>query len=619
MQLTGAEVESSIPARFERIVRRYGSLPAVLGPGGEYTYAELNRQANRVAHTVLAACGEGPEPIVIFCRHDLSIIAAILGVLKAGRGYVCLDQAYSAERCRQILEDLGATTIVTDRDHIDFAQGLIRSDGTVLSIEDIDVHTSDNNPTLPLSPDALLGVFYTSGTTGKPRGIVRDHRFLLRRVWLEANDYRIGPGDRFSLIHACSFNASLADIFDALLTGAKLCLFDIRAEGVQTFIPWLAEQRITFFHAPSAFFRQFLYALETEHFFPDLRQITPSGRLYAQDVRRMRQHVGEHCILIQRLSSTETGMITRLMIDSRMEFDAEVVPVGYPVHDNEILIVDEAGEPLDHGEVGEIVVKSRYLSCGYWNQPALEQEKYLPDPDDATKRIFRLRDTGRLQADGCLELVGRKDFQLKVRGYRVEPGEVEAALLAIPGVREAVVLGKEDAISDKRLVAYIVPHERAALTASGLRSALAPALADYMLPSAYIFMDQLPLTERGKVDRRALPDPDGTRPQLDVAYGAPQTPAERKLAAIWSEALGIEPVGIDDNFFDLGGHSLLAARVLAQIDSELGVTFPLRTLFDRPTVKLLAEYLRDAQPPAKEPSPDAKIGLSDKLRMLGIG
>ncbi len=251
----------------------------------------------------------------------------------------------------------------------------------MLNVDHLDPNLPVLNPTgQPISPHSLEGIFYTSGTTGEPKGVVRSHRCLLHRIWLESNDYAINPEDNISLIHSFSFGASQTDIFNALLNGATLSLFDLKKHGLDRLVPWLKNEEITFFHAPSDLFRQFIELLKEDDVFPKLRQVTPSGRLFRLDVDRIRKHIPEDCVLIQRLASTETGMITRFIINKNTELRGNVIPVGYAVQDSEVLILDESGDMLQPNNVGEIAVRSSYLASGYWRRPEYDSSYFLTCP-----------------------------------------------------------------------------------------------------------------------------------------------------------------------------------------------------------------------------------------------
>jgi amino acid adenylation domain-containing protein len=610
-----AEVEHTIPDRFERIVEQFPRRTAVKSETGEWKYAELNAFANRLAQAISIEIGTGQEPVAFLFGHESAAIPAILGILKAGRAYVALNPDHPASINKLILEDLQTRLLITNSQNLSLADPLANGFCSLLNVDDLEMSLSDKNPdNQSRSAEALEAVFFTSGTSGKPKGVARSHRFILHRIWLETNDYQIQPDDNFSLIHNFNFGASQTDIFNALLNGAVLSLFDIKNNGLDRLIHWLKEQRITFFHVPTDLMRQFIESLKENDYFSSLRQVTPSGRLYWVDVERFRKHLPDRCTIIQRLASTETGMITRLILDQSTVHKTNVIPVGYAVEDKEILILDEAGEPLGPNSVGEIAVISRYLASGYWKKPDLTEKVFLKDPRGSDRIMVRLGDYGRMRSDGCLELVGRKDSRVKIRGYRVELGEIEATLLNLEGIKAAVVVPHARENGESRLVAYLVPVGETKISASSLRKGLAEKLPEYMIPSLFIPIEKLPLTDRGKLDLASLPDPSRQRPELDASYTSPRTATECTLAGIWSDTLMIDYVGIFDNFFELGGHSLLASRVVARVNAAFKVDLPLRSLFDNPTISGFALAL--------EKNADTQSNLEDTpltkaLHMLG--
>jgi acyl-coenzyme A synthetase/AMP-(fatty) acid ligase/acyl carrier protein len=293
---------------------------------------------------------------------------------------------------------------------------------------------------------------------------------------------------------------------------------------------------------------------------------------------------------VNRLGTTETLTFRCYFIDHDTPIGETGVPVGYAVPDKDVLLVDERGERVEPGAIGEMVVRSRYLSPGHWRNPDLTRATFLPDPADGTLRLYRTGDLGRLGADGCLEHLGRKDFQVKIRGRRVETSGVEEALLASSTIREALVVARRRR-GDESLVAYVVPATRPAPDVSTLRRFLAARLADYMVPSAYVFLDALPLLPNGKADRRALPAPGTNRPELDVPFVAPRDDVEAAIARIWSEVLEVDRVGVDDDFLDLGGDSLMGARIIARVTDRFDVTVPLRLLWEASTVARMAKFI----------------------------
>ena len=610
-----AEIERSIPERFERVVEHYPWRTAIHSARGSMIYSDLNSIANHIAHAIQVEIGASREPIVLLFGHEPDILPALLGVLKSGNAYAALDPDLPAARNSFIIEDLQTRLIITNTSNYSKAKSLAVEACQLLNVDQLDPSLPDHNPVgQSISSDFLEGVFYTSGTTGKPKGVVRSRRCLMHRIWFESYEYAINPEDNISLIHSFNFGASQTDIFNALLNGATLSLFNLKKQGLDRLVPWLKNEEITFFHAPTDLFRHFIEQLKEDDTFPKLRQITPSGRLFTIDVERIRNYISEDCLLIQRLASTETGMITRYIINSDTELRGNVIPVGYPVVDSEVLILDESGEILEPNIVGEIAVRSSYLASGYWHRPDLTAAAFLPVPGESNKKLYRLGDLGRMRTDGCVELIGRKDSQVKIRGYRVELGEIEAALLSLEEIREAVVIAQELETGEKRLVAYVVPSNNGKVSRKSLRRSLNENLPEYMIPSILIPMEKLPLTDRNKIDLGALPDPGRRRPELDEEFLPPRTSIEMTLAVIWSEVLNIVPVGISDNFFELGGHSLLAARITSRTNTAYKQDLPMRALFDAPTISEFANVIEDA---ARKDFDFEKGNLVKALKLLG--
>jgi acyl-coenzyme A synthetase/AMP-(fatty) acid ligase len=313
------------------------------------------------------------------------------------------------------------------------------------------------------------------------------------------------------------------------------------------------------------------------------------------DVELYKKYLPPECILVNWLSSTEVGAIAGYFIDKKTEVSEDTVPVGYAVEGKELLLLDNARKQVGFNEIGEFAVKSRYLSEGYWRTPELTSVKFLPDPDGGDRRTYLSGDLGRMHPDGCLEYLGRKDSQLKIRGYRFEATEVEQALLDLNTVKQAVVMAREDRDrpAEQRLIAYVVSDSQPTPSVVQMRALLKDKLPEYMLPSAFVFLDVLPIAPNGKVDKRALPDPANSRPNLDIALVAPRTAVEKILAGIWGEVLKLERVGVHDNFFDLGGHSLLATQIISRVRDAFRTDLELRVVFERPTIEDLALVIEE--------------------------
>ncbi len=593
------EIEQSVPDRFEQQVAKYPDRIAVKSRNHALTYDGLNKAANRVARAILAQRGEGNEPIALLLENHAPMTAAFLGILKAGKIYLPLDASLPNARVAYILEDSQAGLIVTNSENLSLAKRLARSELQLLNIDKIDSSVPDEGLGIRLLPDALAYILYTSGSTGHPKGVVNNHRNLLHDIMTRTNAFHICAHDRLTLLTSVAMGRATKNMLGALLNGAALYPLDVKKEGVAHLGDWLMHEEITIFDSGSSLFRHFAAALPEKEKFPLLRLIRVGGEpVLVRDVELYKTHFSATCIFINALSTTETGAVREYFIDQKTRIIGNVVPVGYPVEDNEVLLLDDNGEEVGFNAIGEIAIKGRYLSLGYWRRPDLTQAAFLPDREGGGKRIYRTGDLGRLLPNGCLVHLGRKDFQVKVRGYRIEINEVENALNDLDTIKDAVVVAREERPGDQRLIAYVVPAQRQAPTTSEIRRFLKAKLPEYMVPSAFVFLDALPRAPNGKVDRRALPTPDQTRPRLETAFVTPKNAMEVQLTKILEKILSIQPVGVKDNFFDLGGHSLLAVRLVAEIGKTFGKQLPVATLFQAPTVEHLARILRQESGPA---------------------
>jgi amino acid adenylation domain-containing protein len=599
-------IEQSIPDRFEQIVRHYPRQLAVKAGDRASTYEELNQATNRIARAILAKSGQGNEPIALLFEHGIDVIAAIFGTLKAGKFYVALDPSFPQERISYILDDSQPGLVITNNRNLDLAQKLTRDARALLNIDELDGSDASDNLGLALTPETLVNINYTSGSTGEPKGVVQTHRQVLNFALQGAADRRLCTDDRLTLVHFVGFGSASSDLFQSLLNGASLFPFDIKSEGIQRLAKWLEEERITVCHLPPALFRQLAELLSGQEKFHSLRLIYLSGAPVTQiDVELYKKTTSPGTLLHIGMGSTEAGNICSAIVDHTFLFPQESSPVGYPRPGKKILLLDENGHEVGPGQVGEIAVKGRNLNAGYWRRPELTRTKFLPDPSGGDERIYLTGDLGRMLPDGFLIHLGRKDFMVKIRGYRVEPAEIERALLAHPQVKDAGVVAWDQEPGEKYLVAYVVPREDAAPTINELYNFLKEKLPDYMMPSAFLFLPSLPLTN-GKLDRRALPLPNRRRPDMD-AYIPPKNEIEQKLVGIWEEVLDIRPIGIHDNFFELGGHSLLATQVVTRIRRAFNLELPLRSLFEKPSVAGLAEAIMQSLADNAEPNRTADI------------
>jgi amino acid adenylation domain-containing protein len=580
------DTEQSIPDRFEQIARRFADRVAVKTTRDALTYAQLDALANRIAHVIMAKRGSGNEPVAFLFGQSVLLVAAIIGSLKAGKIYVPLDPLGPTLRNIDNLADSTAAIILTDNTHLAQAREFAPSDVSVVNVDAMENVNSTESPGLAFPPERLAYIFYTSGSTGKPKGVVDTHRNVLHNIMRYTNSLHICATDRLTLLQSASFSGSVSSLFCALLNGATSFPFSLQHEGPDRLISWVSQECITIYHSVPSIFRLLATG---KHCYPALRVIRLEGdQASPKDIELYKTYFPDTCVLVNGLGATECGIVRQYFINKDTPAPESVVPIGYAVEDMEILLLDDSGQSVGFDCVGEVAVRSRYLAPGYWRRPELTEAAFLADPQGGSERTYRTGDLGRVRADGCLEYLGRKNFQLRIRGQWVEIPEIEKLLLGFGTFKDVVVLALADKSLEPRLVAYLVPAASSPPKIDELRRHLAGRLPVHMIPSTFIVLDAIPLNAYGKIDRRALPPPDRTQVVLDEAFVPPRTPIECALAGIWCEVLGLERVGIHDDFFELGGQSLLAIQVVSRIRTNIHVELPLRAVFETPTVGGLA-------------------------------
>ena len=586
------DTEQSLPARFEAVVDRSPNQLAVKSRCHEFTYSSLDRAANRVAWALLVHSNTLGERVALVLEQGAPLIAAILGTLKSGKIYVPLDPAHPLPRLRQILEDAAVACLVTDSANWPLACDLAGAGVHVLNVELLEGTVAENRPGIPIMPDHLASILYTSGSTGTPKGVIQNHRNLLFAARTHTNACLIGPNDRLSLLASCSYAAAALNLYGSLLNGATLLPFEVKTEGVSKLADWLESEHITLYHSVPTLFRNLARSLKGGERFPSLRVVCLGGEAtLKEDVELYQRRFASDCVILNGLAATETMVFRRYVVDKTTRLTTPVVPGGYAVEGLDVVLVDDNGSPVPDGAVGEIAVQGRYVALGYWRQPELTRQKFSQDELRTEVRRYRTGDLGRLTPDGCLEYHGRKDFQIKVRGHRVEASEIELALMEQPGVREAVVTGRQRPDGDTELVAYVAVDRQLAPHATQLRRALANRLAQPLIPTTFVLLDELPRTPSGKVDRLILPEWTAERAPRDHAYVAPRNAVEQQLARLWEKLLDVRPIGVTDNFFELGGHSLLAVQVVAEMQRHYGTRLPSSCLFPDATIEHLARLI----------------------------
>jgi amino acid adenylation domain-containing protein len=590
------EIELSIPERWEKIAGLHPDRLAVKTTNHQLTYDQLNNAANRLAHEILNKRGEKSEPVALLFEQGAPAIIAILAILKAGKFYVALDPSTPLYRNKEILADATASLVVTNTRNLATAKTLAEHECRSINLDDVGAYSATGNPALSIPPGALAYIVYTSGSTGRPKGVVQSHRNVLYHVLEYSNSFHICAEDRISLVFPWSFNGGALVIYSTLLNGAALFPIDVKSEGLDSLARLLIEEKITIYHSTATVLRQLLGLVNRDEQLQSLRLVRFGGDAVTEaDVTLYKSNFSPDCLLVNSLAATECGVICRYFFDKGTPITVSSVPAGYPAYDKQILLLDDHGNAVGVDQIGEIAVKSRFLSPGYWRRPDLTAAKFITDPCEGGEKIYLTGDLGRMTGDGCLYHLGRKDFQVKIRGYRVEIAEVEAALLNHDGIREVAVVGRKDHLDNARLAAYFVPSKYPAPSSSALRKFLNEQLPDYMIPTVFVPLDTLPLTPNGKINRQLLPDHDSSRPELDTPFAAPRTEIEKRLSKIWGDVLSLRQVGVHDNFFELGGHSLAATRVIAQVVKEFRLEIRLRDMFQAPTVAEMAAVISASQ------------------------
>ncbi|HEX5760628.1 MAG TPA: non-ribosomal peptide synthase/polyketide synthase [Thermoanaerobaculia bacterium] len=604
--------EPTIPALFARQARERADAVALVWDGGSLSYGELEARSNRLARR-LARLGVSAESLVgVALERSAELIVALLAIVKTGGAYLPLDPEYPRDRLAWMLEDArrgqGGLVVVTRGE---LAAGLpeLPSRCRVVDLDREDLEKESAAPlAVPSSGDHLAYVLYTSGSTGRPKGVAVPHRAVARLV--RGADYaELGPEEVFLQLAPVPFDASTLEIWGPLLNGGRLALLAPGRASLEELGGAIARHGVTTLWLTAGLFHQMVEAQLGALL--GVRQLLAGGDVLAPaQVARVlaaREAAGGGGVVINGYGPTENTTFTCC---HRMAAAAEVpasVPIGRPIANTRVYLLDGGLQPVPVGVAGELYAAGEGLARGYLHRPELTAERFVPDPFGDGGRLYRTGDLARWRPDGVVEFLGRLDGQVKLRGFRVEIGEVEAVLAAHPAVGQAAVAlrgGATDGAEDKRLVAYVVPTEGEVggpELVAALRSHLAQQLPDYMVPSAWVTLERLPLNANGKVDRGALPEP-GPALGAETADAAPRTPLEELLVQVWEGLLAVRGVARSDSFFDLGGHSLLATRVVSRLRELLGVEVPLRALFEEPTLAGLAGRVETLLAAGESPS-----------------
>ena len=578
---------------FEQQVERTPDAIAVVFHDTRISYRSLNRRANRLAHH-LQSLRVGPDVLVgLYIERSLDMVIGVLAILKAGGAYVPLDPAYPQERLAFMLADSRAKIVLT-QPHL--LQHVPEHAGTTICLDSrgtqFESHP-DNNPVTATRPESLAYVIYTSGSTGTPKGVAMRHRPLVNLITWQLRQTSVGKPGNTAQFSPMSFDVSFQEIFSTWCEGGTLVLLSeqtrrdplkllacLRDHAVERlFLPFVALQQIAEAATTAA-----------EQLPATLREVITAGEqlLITPAIERLFSRL-ESCTLCNQYGPSETHVATAFTLPASVETWPAIPPIGHPIDNACIYLLDTFLQPVPVGVPGEVYIGGDCLARGYLHRPDLTEKKFIDHPFAPGERLYKTGDLAQYLTDGAIQFLGRLDSQVKIRGFRVELGEIEMLVTQHPAVKTVAVMVREDRPGDKKLVAYIVPKDIRSYTSGEVRDFLKQRLPDYMIPAAFVSIDTLPMTPSGKVNLRALPPPETSG--LEKAYVPPRSPLEVELTEIWADILNLQKIGIHDNFFEIGGHSLLATQVMARITSAFQQDVPLQHIFEHPTIAQLAEYI----------------------------
>ena len=586
--------ESSIPGLFREIAGRMPNKPAVHDHVSSLTYSELERLSRNTAAFIQQELGpdSGPKGIALIFDPTVESIIGIMGVLESSNFICPISPHDPPQKILNYLEDADIEIILSCRKCLPSKLQNALGSRKLIFIEEIAEKSTELFVSRDIDSNQICALLYSSGSTGIPKGVVHTHQTLLQMVMNKGNAQGLTPSENVACLSTFTFGSYYWNVFATLTRGCTLHLYDIYKFSFEALGSWITERRINQLHCTPTALRQFLDTLAESTSFPDLRLVSLGGEnVYPGDVRKFQRLITDTTTLGSTGTTIETYYFTSIFFSNPFPDDIQEIPMGFIIPECRVEVRDDKGSLLPHGQIGEICIYNKSLSTGYWKRLDLDSQKY--GSDEKHGRYFRSGDLGILTAEGLLYHKGRSDFQIKIRGMRVDLGEVESMLIEHPQVKRAVVIGRPSTQGEMQLVSYIVKETGASIGRDDIFTFLSAHLSPNQIPTWIVFLESFPLTRTHKVDRMALPDPDESDRASGSKIDAPRTEIEARIHKFWENILGHNNFGVKDDFLKLGGDSLGAMRILMHIKHEYDVSIPLQEIFKSATIESLATIVKD--------------------------
>jgi len=586
--------EQCIHQRFDKVAATFPDNIAVSDRNHSFTYHELNRLSNKMAHSLIATLGLAKGNIAILIENNVFQIIAILGILKSGRSYVALDADHPEERNKLIMGDSESRMLICMKDSRSIAFE-IANGNPMLYADELNGESPESQPQIPVIPTDNAITLYTSGSTGEPKGVLQSHRNMVHFIKRMSDQHPIFPDDKVAYFLSSAYSAHALPLLGSLLNGSELMTINVKSENFHGFSEWLRESRINYMMMNPSYLRHFLAVQSKKDSYPELRLLMLGGEtLYRSDIEKARDIISPKTTIVNIYASTEGFIMRSFTIKKETVIKSNIVPIGYPVEGMELNILDEKGKPSEPNRSGEIILKSEFVSEGYWNRPEQQKKDFNVDPLNKNTRILNTYDTGYMMDDGCMIHTGRNDTVVKLRGYRIDFGEIINLLLKSKEVREATCTLKRDPAGSDHIIAYVVAVDKGNVDIEYVNALLVRLLPDYMIPSHIISIPEIPKNSSGKINNKALAEPvwresDNSKKQAAIDE------IESELLEIFEKVLKISPIGTNEDFLKIGANSLSLFVALSEVEKRFNIKIDVKTTIDNPNISSLANFIRQSK------------------------